>query len=338
MRFSTAAEARARRALTIVATTAIVGAAALVVAWALAPGIADWLAWPLLALALVAAASAWMVLVLDRPEIPRLALESTALASHIGLSVLLFGFLVAVWAASGAGYFWPAWVGLGLALAAGLHAAVVHGRRARRIEQLEESRAAAVDSRETELRRIERDLHDGAQASLVALGMSIGLAEEKLRTDPEAAQAMLAEARGDAKRALEELRALARGIRPPILSDRGLEAAVAELAARSPVPVAVSSDLPERPPPPAETAAYFVVAEALANAIKHADAHEIRVRLVREDTVLVVEVEDDGRGGADVTGNGLRGLEQRVRALDGALSLESPEGGPTTVRAELRCG
>jgi signal transduction histidine kinase len=195
-----------------------------------------------------------------------------------------------------------------------------------------------VNVQESELRRIERDLHDGAQARLVALGMSIGMAEEKLRTDPEAARLLLAEARSDARDALEELRDLARGIRPPILTDRGLGAAIEALGARSPVPVTVSVDVSERPPDAVETAAYFVVAEALANAIKHASATRIDVTVTHSDGKLAAVVRDDGEGGADLDGSGLTGLEQRVRALDGELRVDSPAGGPTTVRAELPCG
>jgi signal transduction histidine kinase len=167
--------------------------------------------------------------------------------------------------------------------------------------------------------------------------MSLGMAEEKLQSDPEGARLLLAEARGDAKEALEELRDLARGIRPPILTDRGLEAAIAALAMRSPLPVSLSVDVPERPADAVETAAYFVVAEALANATKHADATAIDISVRRVDGVLAVEVIDDGRGGADPAGGGLTGLRQRVGALDGTLDVVSPVGGPTTVRAELPC-
>ena len=169
----------------------------------------------------------WILLVLEHPVPRRLALGSVALAIQIGVSAILVGFLVAVWAVTTGGYFWPIWPALGLALAAAVHAAVVYGRRAHRIEVLEASRAGAIDVQETELRRIERDLHDGAQARLVALGMSLGMAEQKLTTDPEAVRELLAEARRGAGEALEELRDLARGIHPPILTDRGLEAAVA---------------------------------------------------------------------------------------------------------------
>jgi signal transduction histidine kinase len=211
-------------------------------------------------------------------------------------------------------------------------------RHTQRIEELEATRAGAVDVQESELRRIERDLHDGAQARLVALGMSIGMAEEKLRTDPEGARALLAEARTGARKALEELRDLARGIHPPILTDRGLEPAIVALAASSPLPVTVSVDVPERPPAAVETAAYFVVAEALANAVKHADAARIGIMIRRSNGALVAEIVDDGRGGADPSGAGLRGLRQRAGALDGTLRIDSPAGGPTTVSAELPCG
>jgi signal transduction histidine kinase len=167
--------------------------------------------------------------------------------------------------------------------------------------------------------------------------MSLGMAEEKLQNDPEAARLLLAEARSDAREALEELRDLARGIRPPILTDRGLAAAIEALGARSPVPVRVSVDVSERPPDAVETAAYFVVAEALANAIKHAGASRIDVTVTRANGMLAAVVRDDGQGGADLEGSGLAGLGQRVRALDGTLRVDSPAGGPTTVRAELPC-
>jgi signal transduction histidine kinase len=338
-RARSAAEIRARRlqGLTVTALTATSIVGTLILIWALTSADYFWPIWPLLSLALVVAVPGWIVLVVERPEILRYTFDSRALAIQIGVSAILFGFLVAVWAVTTHGYFWPMWVGLGLALAAALHAAMVYGRRTHRIERLERSRAAAVDVQESELRRIERDLHDGAQARLVALGMSIGLAEEKLSTDPDAARALLAEARGDARNALEELRDLARGIHPPILTDRGLEAAVTALSGRSPVPVFLAVDVHERPAPPVETAAYFVVAEALANAIKHADAGRIDIRIRRTNGVLVAEVEDDGRGGANAAGTGLAGLEQRVRALQGTLDVESPAGGPTTVRVELPC-
>jgi signal transduction histidine kinase len=326
------------RALTIDALVSTTIVVALVVIWGLTGGEYFWPIWPLLALSLVVGIPGWVVAVLENDDIPRHALGSKALAIQIGVSAILVGFLVAVWAITTGGYFWPIWPALGLALLAVAHGAVVYARRVHRIEELEETRAGAVDVQEAELRRIERDLHDGAQARLVALGMSIGMAEEKLQTDPEGARMLLAEARTGAKEALEELRDLARGIHPPILADRGLEAAIAALAIRSPIPVAVSVDDRGRHNAAVETAAYFVAAEGLANAIKHSDAARVDISVRRVNDRLVIEVVDDGHGGADPSGSGLTGLKQRVSALDGRLWVASPLGGPTTVRAEVPCG
>jgi signal transduction histidine kinase len=206
----------------------------------------------------------------------------------------------------------------------------------RRVEQLERTRAGAVDSQAAELQRIERDLHDGAQARLVALAMDLGMAHEKLETDPEGAQALVAEAHTEAKRALAELRDLSRGIYPSILTDRGLGPALSSIAARNPVDVALEVDLGDRLPAATEAAAYFVAVEALTNVAKHSDAGHCRVRIGRRAGRLRVEVADDGRGGADADGAGLTGLRQRVEALDGTLVVQSGELG-TTVRAELPC-
>jgi signal transduction histidine kinase len=327
------------RALTIDALVSASIVVLLTVIWALTtPDGYFWPIWPALALSLVVGIPGWVILVLERPELTRLTLGSRALAIQAGVSAVLFGFLVAVWAITTGGYFWPIWPGLGLALALAVHGAVVYARRQHRIERLEETRAGAVDVQESELRRIERDLHDGAQARLVALGMSLGRAEQALEKDPEAVRGLLAEARLGAGEALEELRDLARGIRPPILTDRGLEPAISALVARTPVPVSLSVDLPGRNEAAVETAAYFTVAEALANAIKHGGAKRIDIRVTADNTVLVAEVVDDGEGGADPSGSGLTGLRQRAEALDGTLRVMSPAGGPTTVRVELPCG
>ena len=326
------------RALTILSLVATSIVAALVVIWAVTGGGYFWPFWPLISLALVVGIPGWVVLVLEHPVPARLAAGSKALAIQIGVSVLLFGFLVAIWAATTNGYFWPIWPALGLALLAVVHAAVVYARRQHRIERLEETRAGAVDVQESELRRIERDLHDGAQARLVALGMSLGRAEQALDKDPEAVRELLAEARLGAGEALVELRDLARGIRPPILTDRGLEPAISALTARTPLPVSLSVELdPERYDAAVESAAYFTVAEALANAIKHANAERLDIRVKGGNGVVVAEVVDDGDGGADASGPGLTGLRQRAEALDGRLTVVSPAGGPTTVRAELPC-
>ena len=207
-----------------------------------------------------------------------------------------------------------------------------------RVAALEASRDRAVGSAEAERRRIERDLHDGAQQRLVALAMDLGMARAKLETDPAAATALVGEAHEEAKRALAELRDLARGIHPAVLADRGLDAAISALAARSPVPVGVDVAT-GRLPDPVESAAYFVVAEALTNAAKHARAAEIGVRIARHLDLLIVEVIDDGAGGADpAKGSGLRGLADRVAGVDGHLTVTSPPGGPTVIRAELPCG
>jgi len=210
-----------------------------------------------------------------------------------------------------------------------------------RVEELTESRAGAVDVAHAELQRIERDLHDGAQARLVALAMDLGRAEEKVGEDPEAGRELIGEAREEALRALGELRELVRGIGPSILRDRGLEAAIASLATGRAQPVDYTVDVGEpRPPATVEAAAYFVVAESIANAAKHSGASRMSVRVWRDAANrIVVECSDDGRGGADpAAGTGLTGLIQRVRALDGTLTVTSPAGGPTTIRAEIPCG
>ena len=210
-----------------------------------------------------------------------------------------------------------------------------------RVEELTESRAGAVDVAHAELQRIERDLHDGAQARLVALAMDLGRAESKVGEDPEAGRELIGEAREEALRALGELRELVRGIGPSILRDRGLEAAIASLATGRAQPVDFRVDVGDpRPPATVEAAAYFVVAESIANAAKHSGAQRVTVRVWRDAANrIVVECSDDGRGGADPTaGSGLTGLTQRVRALDGTLTVTSPDGGPTTVRAEIPCG
>jgi signal transduction histidine kinase len=223
-----------------------------------------------------------------------------------------------------------------------------------RVEVLTEGRSKAVEAAIVERRRIERDLHDGAQQRLVSLAMALGMARQKLEkgsgsgnADPEAARELVGEAHEEAKRALSEIRNLIRGIHPAVLTDRGLDAAISALAGRSPVPTSVRVDLDERPPEAVEITAYFVIAEALANVAKHSGASEARVSVRREndagsggqgDVLLVVEVEDDGRGGADPTGTGLTGLANRTLVLDGRLMLESPTGGPTRVRAELPWG
>ena len=206
-----------------------------------------------------------------------------------------------------------------------------------RAQVLSETRSRTVDASIDERRRLERDLHDGAQQRLVALGMDLGIALEKLDTDPDAAKALVRDAHGDAQLALRELRDLARGIHPAVLTDRGLDAAVSGLAARSPVPVRVRGSLARRPPASVEATAYFIASEALANVVKHANATSAEVSMTLEDGRLRVEVVDDGRGGADPAGAGLRGLADRAAALDGSFRVESPVGSGTRIVTELPC-
>jgi signal transduction histidine kinase len=258
-------------------------------------------------------------------------------ARQAGEAVLVSLFLIGIWAASGGGSFWPVWPIAVIALVFGLEAVTRRKKNEERVEELTQTRAGAVEAAETQLRRIERDLHDGAQARLVALGMNIGMAEQQLTKDPEKAQEHLAEARAAATAALQELRDLARGIHPPILADRGLDAAIRALTAHAGVPVAVDVELDGRPPEAVETAAYFVAAEGLANALKHAQASRIDIDAHEREDAIVVRVLDDGRGGAAEDGGGLHGLRQRVEALDGSLRIASPEGGPTVIEAVLPC-
>ena len=204
-----------------------------------------------------------------------------------------------------------------------------------RVDTLEETRAGMVAAADAERRRIERDLHDGAQQRLVSLAMTLGRA--KVAEDPNHTRRLVDEAHGEAKEALIELRNLARGIHPAVLTDRGLDAAVSALAARCPVPVAVDVDLPHRADPGTEAIAYFVVAEALTNVAKHAEATRAWLTAEFQGDRLVVEVLDNGRGGANLMGTGLAGLRDRVRAIDGDLTLASPPGHGTTLRVELPC-
>ena len=210
---------------------------------------------------------------------------------------------------------------------------------AAQMRQLETSRTAAVDSAEFERRRIERDLHDGAQQRLVALAANLGSAREKLEHEQtEEGVAMVAVAHEEAKAALKEIRDLVRGIHPVILEDRGLDAALSAVVARSPVPVALDVKVDVRPPPAVESAAYFVVNEALTNVARHAMATRAHVSIARAGNRLVVEVRDDGIGGADATnGTGLQGLRDRVAGLGGSMYVISPDGGPTTISVELPC-
>jgi signal transduction histidine kinase len=206
------------------------------------------------------------------------------------------------------------------------------------VTHLAQTRSYTIDAGAAELRRIERDLHDGAQARLVAMGMALDTAAHLLDDDPAAARTLLREARNSSAVALAELRDLVRGIHPPVLADRGLAEAIRALALDMPLPVHYTSDLTARPPAPVESAAYFAVCELLANVSKHADASRAWLDLRHEDGMLRISVGDDGHGGADpARGSGLRGIERRLAAFDGVLALSSPAGGPTAVNLEIPC-
>jgi signal transduction histidine kinase len=268
-----------------------------------------------------------------------------ALVSVAG--VILLATWLLTWLLAGVREFWPAWGLLGLGTAGlaysliALHdrVLVAHGRRAlrARIELLTRTRRQAVDAQAAELRRIERDLHDGAQARLVALTLQLGRAELRVGSQPELRQ-LIQDAQREAHHAIAELRNLARGIVPPLLADRGLVAAVEALATRYGLGTAIHANINRRLSPAVESAAYFVIAEALTNTAKHATAHKSWVSLAHDRRVLKVVVGDDGRGGADPGGSGLAGLRARVEALDGALTVNSPAGNGTVVEAGIPCG
>jgi signal transduction histidine kinase len=262
-------------------------------------------------------------------------------------AVILLATWLLTWLLAGARTFWPAWALLGLATAGSAYSLialqdrvlVAHGRRAlrARIDMLTRTRRQAVDAQAAELRRIERDLHDGAQARLVALTLQLGRAEVRVQDQPEVRRLIL-DAQGEARYAIAELRDLARGIVPPLLADRGLGAAVESLAARYGLGTSVVLDTHRSLAPALESAAYFVIAEALTNTAKHASAEHSWVRVCDANRALVVTVGDDGCGGADAEAPGLAGLRARVEALDGSLDVDSPGGGGTVIEARLPCG
>src|SRR5215207_3789490 len=310
--------------------------------WGLTGGGYFWPVWVWIGLGLSVALH-WVIRrALHAPPGPRRGFEA-----HAGGTAILGALLVMLWALTGSPTFWPIWALMVLAAALAVHALLIAqgwiGPRRReeelteRVDELTRTRRGALDVQATELRRIERDLHDGAQARLVALSMQLGRAEEKLADRPEVAE-LLRAARAEAGSAIAELRDLARGIAPPVLADRGLTAAVEGLGRRSAIAVDVDMDVDRRPPPVVETAAYFVVAEALTNAAKHGGGAPARVWARLNDDTLAVEVSDSGAGGADPDGSGLTGLRHRVEALDGRLEVTSTAGTGTVVRAELPCG
>lgn len=254
--------------------------------------------------------------------------SSAAWCVPIGVAFVLTGFAVAPAVLRAYGRF-----------ARSLLAPTRRSELAQEVAHLAESRSGAVDRQAEEIRRIERDLHDGAQARLVAMGMTLGAAEQLLDSDPATARALVVGARESSAKALRELRDLVRGIHPPVLADRGLADAVRALALDSPLEISVEADLGDRLPAPVESAAYFAVSELLVNVAKHAGAEQVWVDLRRRAGMVRMMVTDDGAGGADpAKGSGLRGIERRMATFDGTLLIDSPVGGPTVVRVEIPCG
>jgi len=248
----------------------------------------------------------------------------------LGLAIISAGVLAAPWLLRGYGL-----------LAGAVLGPAGHAELEQRVRQLTQTRTEALDTGAAEIRRIERDLHDGAQARLVAMGMTLDAAGQVIDTNPEAARALLHEARDASVKALAELRDLVRGIHPPVLADRGLADAVQALALDTPLRIHLASDLDGRPPAPVESAAYFAVSELLANVSKHAEARETWIDIRYCDQMLRIGVTDNGHGGAapknPARGSGLRGIEHRLAAFDGVLAISSPPGGPTAVTMEIPC-
>ena len=261
-------------------------------------------------------------------NIPITSLGSVALVAPIGITVIYLTYRLPRTLAP-----------LETALARWLLSPTRAARLTARVERLTETRSDALDASAVELQRIERDLHDGAQARLVAVAMNLGVAEDLFDTDPGAARAMLADARASAHAAMAELRSLVRGIRPPLLADRGLDGALRAVALDSPVPVDLELRLRCRLAPPLESAVYFTVLEAVTNAVKHSGAGRLTMTVSDVHRRLVLRVTDDGRGGADpACGTGLRGIARRLATFDAELCVTSPVGGPTVVEAQLPCG
>ena len=262
------------------------------------------------------------------------AIPAPAFPGHDRTVLLLIGIAFVLAGVASAQWLLRAYFGL----AGSMLAPTGQAELAQRVSHLAQTRSETLDGGAAEIRRIERDLHDGAQARLVAMGMTLGAAEELVESSPEAARALLAEARESSARALAELRALVRGIHPPVLADRGLADAVRALALDSGLNVEVAGALPGRPQAPVESAAYFAVSELLANVSKHASARQTWIDMRHERGLLRVDVIDDGHGGADpAQGSGLHGIERRLAAFDGILALNSPPGGPTVVTMEVPC-
>jgi signal transduction histidine kinase len=328
------------RALQIQAVLAAVVSSASIFAWAAAGG-SFWPRWVLFGWGTALAAQLALRAGLRAPT-PR----GQWLAVHWRLSAVLAPVEIVVWLLIDTPQpFWPPWAILGIAIALAVHILVQRAlppsrekELAERVDVLTRSRRGVIDVQSAELKRIERDLHDGAQARMVSLAMNLGLAEQLAQRDPDAAAELIAEARQSALTALDELRTVMSGIQPPVLSDRGLAGAVQALALDLSVPATVTVALPGRPAVPVESAVYLAVAECLANVVKHSQADRAWVALAYADGVLSATVADDGVGGADIGGGtGLAGVARRLELFDGTITIRSPAGGPTEVTMEIPC-
>jgi len=328
------------RALRIQFVLAAAVAAASIVGWA-ASGGSFWPRWVLFGWGTALVAQLALRAGLRPPALPE-----RLLSVHWRLSVVAALLEVVIWLLTGAAQpFWPVWPVLGIAVALTAHVLVRRARPpsrekelAERVDVLTRSRRGVVDVQSAELRRIERDLHDGAQARIVSLAMNLGLAEQLNQRDPGSATELIAEARLSALAALDELRTVMSGIQPPVLSDRGLAGAVQALALDLSVPTAVTAALPGRPAVPVESAVYLAVAECLANVVKHSQARHAWVTLSYAHGLLSATVGDDGAGGADLSrGSGLAGVARRLEVFDGTITVRSPAGGPTEVTMEVPC-
>jgi signal transduction histidine kinase len=284
---------------------------------------------PWLGAALAGASAAAIVYGIFGMALPHGSTQLAGVISHplYGILLAVAGFVAAPWLLRRYGEFSRSLLG-----------PTRRAELAQRVSHLAQTRSDTIDTGAAEMRRIERDLHDGAQARLVAMGMTLDAAGQLIDTNPAAAQALLTEARDNSVKALAELRDLVRGIHPPVLADRGLADAVRALALDSPLQVRVTIELPGRPPAPVESAAYFAVSELLANVAKHAEARRVWIDIRHDGGVLRIGVTDDGCGGADPAGGtGLSGIERRLAAFDGVLAVSSPPGGPTVVNMEIPC-
>ena len=296
--------------------------------WVVVNAVVGWILAAASAALIVVGGVAFLVPVISRAVPPPAFPGNTKpVLTVIGCAMIATGVAAAPWLLRGYGL-----------LAARVLAPSGQAELALRVRHLSQTRTEALDTGAAEIRRIERDLHDGAQARLVAMGMTLDAAGQILDTNPDAARALLYEARDSSVKALAELRALVRGIHPPVLADRGLTDAVQALTLDTPLRIHLASDLYGRPPAPVESAAYFAVSELLANVSKHAQARETWVDIRHTDGMLRIGVTDSGHGGADpARGSGLRGIERRLASFDGILAISSPPGGPTAVTMEIPC-